>query len=189
MLSHGDERDEEDSSTTVDVDVLQSQLQKLREQNKKLTDEAHEQERRARKAEQALATEREKSKADRQELASLREVVFTQDNSSSEERANIRLPYEVKSHIVIYGGHDTWRTPMKEFLTGDIRFMDREQSILDENVMRNADVVWIQPNAISHSKYYKIIGQIRKHDIPVKYFLYASARKCAEQVVLSEQGS
>ena len=77
---------------------------------------------------------------------------------------------------------------MKEFLTGDIRFMDREQSILDENVMRNADVVWIQPNAISHSKYYKIIGQIRKHDIPVRYFLYASARKCAEQVALAEQG-
>ena len=187
MLAHGSEADEEeDSTTSVDIDSLQAQLKKLREQNKKLTDEAHEQERRARKAEQALSAEREKAKADRQELAGLREVVFAQENTSSEERVSITFPYEVKSHIVIYGGHDTWLTPMKEFLTGDIRFMDREQSVLDENVMRNADVVWIQPNALSHSKYYKIIGQIRKHDIPVKYFLYASARKCAEQVALSE---
>ena len=140
MLSHGEEL-EEDEDSSADIDFLQAQLKKLRELNKKLTDEAHEQERRARKAEQALTTEREKAKADRQELAGLREVVFNQDNPSSDERINVTLPYEVKSHIVIYGGHDTWLTPMKEFLTGDVRFMDREQSILDENVMRNADVV------------------------------------------------
>jgi len=28
---------------------------------------------------------------------------------------------------------------------------------------------------------------VRKWKIPVKYFLYASARKCAEQIVLEEK--
>jgi hypothetical protein len=46
--------------------------------------------------------------------------------------------------------------------------------------------VWIQSNAISHRQYYAIIDEVRKIGVPVRYFLYASARKCAEQVVLDE---
>ena len=64
--------------------------------------------------------------------------------------------------------------------------MDKDQAIIDRTVIRNADVVWIQTNAIAHRQYYAIIDEIRKTKVPVKYFLYASARKCAEQVVLED---
>lgn len=48
------------------------------------------------------------------------------------------------------------------------------------------DVIWIQHNAISHMYYYKIINEARRYHIPVRYFSYASAVKCAEQIVNSE---
>ena len=64
--------------------------------------------------------------------------------------------------------------------------MDKDQAIIDRTVIRNADVVSIQSNAISHRQYYAIIDEVRKIGVPVLYFLYASARKCAEQVVLDE---
>ena len=185
--------EEEDGSSSEDAAELKDQIKKLRDLNKKLADEAHEQERRARKAEQALSTEKEKIAADRRELASLREVVFAGNadsaNNGADERISVNLPYEVRQRIVVFGGHDSWRKPMKELLTGDIRFMDKDQAIVDRTVIRNADVVWIQTNAISHRQYYAIIDEIRKTGTQVRYFLYASARKCAEQVILNEQGS
>jgi len=93
----------------------------------------------------------------------------------------------VKQRVVIFGGHDMWQKPMKEFLTGDIRFIDRDMVAFDTDIIRYADVIWIQTNAIPHKMYYKIMDAVRKWKIPVKYFLYASARKCAEQIVLEEK--
>ena len=168
-----------------DVDELKGQLKELRERLKKVTDAAHTQDQRARKAEAALAAEREKTAADRTELAGLREVVFTAD-SREDDHVSVALPHEVKQRLVVYGGHEAWRKGMKEFLSGDIRYMDKDQAIIDRTVIRNADVVWIQTNAIAHRQYYAIIDEIRKTKVPVKYFLYASARKCAEQVVLED---
>ena len=124
--------------------------------------------------------------AERQELAGLREVVFTADHRD-DDHINVSLPYEVKQRSVVFGGHDMWQKPMKEFLTGDIRFIDRDMFAFDTDVIRYADIIWIQTNAISHKMYYKIMDAVKKWKIPVKYFLYASARKCAEQVVLEER--
>lgn len=176
-----------DTEPAEDVDELKEQLKALREQLKKATDEAHEQDRRARKAEQMLQQEKAQIKADRQELAALREIVFTQENvDASDDSVSVALPHEVTKRLVVYGGHETWRKAMNEYLSGDIRYMDKDQAIIDRTVIRNADVVWIQSNAISHRQYYAIIDEVRKIGVPVRYFLYASARKCAEQVVLDE---
>ena len=35
--------------------------------------------------------------------------------------------------------------------------------------------------------YYKIADIVRKYNKPIRYFAYASATKCAEQVVLEDQ--
>ena len=75
---------------------------------------------------------------------------------------------------------------MKEYLTGDIRYIDKDQAIIDRNLIRNADAVWIQTNAISHRQYYATIDEVRKAGIKVRYFAFASAKKCAEQVATEE---
>ena len=53
-------------------------------------------------------------------------------------------------------------------------------------IIRRADVVWIQTNCIGHKSYYNIIDLARKYDRKVRYFKYASASKCAEQIVEEE---
>ena len=177
---------EEAPADTENVEELRDQIKALQERLKKATDAAHTQDQRARKAEASLAAEREKMTAERAELAGLREVVFTADHRE-DDHISVSLPYEVKQRVVIFGGHDMWQKPMKEFLTGDIRFIDRDMVAFDTDIIRYADVIWIQTNAISHKMYYKIMDAVRKWRIPVKYFLYASARKCAEQIVLEEK--
>lgn len=52
----------------------------------------------------------------------------------------------------------------------------------DANLIRHADVVWMQTNAMPHSFYGKIMEIVRQRKIPVKYFAYASADKCAKQL-------
>ena len=179
---------QEEEADSFDLEVLTAQVKELREKLKKATDEAHVQERRARKAEQQLSVEREKIKADRQELAGLREVVFKQQTSESgDERVSITLPYNAQSRIVIFGGHDNWVSSMKETLTGDVRFIDKDFSAFDTDIVKNADAVWFQTNCMSHKQYNKVMDAARKWNIPVQYFLYVSARKCAEQVAKWEE--
>ena len=175
------------SEPAEDLEELKAQVERLQEQLKKVTDDAHALDRRARKAEQALQQEKTQVKADRQELAALREVLFKRENpDGSEETVSVALPCEVKKRVVVYGGHDSWLKGIKEYLTGDIRYIDRDQAIIDRNVIRNADVVWMQTNSLSHRQFYAIIDEVRKYGVPVRYFLYASAKKCAEQIALDE---
>ena len=54
-------------------------------------------------------------------------------------------------------------------------------------LIRNQDQIWIQPNAMAHKDFYRLINSIRLYHIPVRYFSYASARKCAIQLVESDQ--
>ena len=49
-------------------------------------------------------------------------------------------------------------------------------------------VVWIQSNAIAHKHYYKVMDIVRKNNIRVCYFQFASAEKCAEQFAMDELG-
>lgn len=177
---------DEPEYTSEDVAELQESIKTLRGKLKLVTDEAHAHERRAQRAEQALAEEKEKSKADRAELADLREVLFTEEQEE-DTGVTLPLPYTVKSRLVVYGGHDTWLKAMKGYVNGDIRFIDKDQGILDRSVIRNANAVWIQHNAISHKQYYAIIDEVRKWDKPVHYFMYASAKKCVEQIAKEEE--
>ena len=85
---------------------------------------------------------------------------------------------------MVFGGHDSWRKAVKPLLPG-ARFYDRE-ALPDLNAIRGADVVWIQPNALSHKYYYRIIDATRKNGIPVRYFGSASAKRCAAQLARDE---
>ena len=51
------------------------------------------------------------------------------------------------------------------------------------DLIRAADVIWIQSNALPHAFFYKIINVARSNNKRVRYFATASATKCAMQVV------
>lgn len=125
----------------------------------------------------------------RQELADLREVVFNQQNRAEEEKAEeskISFPYHTSRRLVAFGGHDSWLREIK-FKLPDVRFMSDD--ISSPEIIKRADVVWIQTNCIGHKSYNIIIDLARKYSRKVRYFAYASATKCAEQVVEEEENT
>ena len=139
----------------------------------------------------ALDAINKKADEERQELADLRELaynyandryVYEQNNDASEDD----LPYTAKKQTIIFGGHDTWLKAIKPMLP-NVVFIPRDQLPNAEQI-RYSDVVWMQPNAIGHANYYKILNVVRNHHIPIHYFNYASARKCALQLKESEEG-
>lgn len=85
-----------------------------------------------------------------------------------------------------FGGHDSWLREIK-FKLPDVRFMSDD--ISSPEIIKRADVVWIQTNCIGHKSYNIIIDLARKYSRKVRYFAYASATKCAEQVVEEEENT
>lgn len=91
---------------------------------------------------------------------------------------------KITKKIYIFGGHATWIKSLKEQLVNAKFYKNNDLHSLD--VIRNADEIWIQPNAISHSFYTKIMDTARTSGVPVRYFSYAGAKKCLKQIVLQE---
>ena len=111
-------------------------------------------------------------------------VVFTRC-TARKESVKIRFDYESLT-VTPFWRSFLWRSPGESIKLwcrcGRARIGQQSTGLI-----RRADVVWIQTNAISHGYYYKIIDEVRKYDVRVRYFSYASAQKCAEQIVADEK--
>jgi len=133
---------------------------------------------------------RAESANEHQELLDLRELVFNLETGAEPElklgpRQQLQFPFEVRHRTVVFGGHDTWLKAIRPLLP-NVNFVGREVNPSAE-MIRHADMVWIQANALAHKRYYKIIDIVRVNDIPVRYFSYASAEKCAMQLAASDE--
>lgn len=163
--------------------ALEKQIQQLRSA-------LHTAEKSAEESKRKLEQQQKQAEAEHRELADLREIVFNQeDDTSSDGEAPIDskvYPYTVQKSTVVFGGHETWVKALKPLLKGDIKFIAREMKI-DVSLVRYADVIWIQSNAIPHRSYYSIVNTARKLGKPIRYFTNASAAKCAEQIVENDK--
>lgn len=181
--NHGPEGREE--SKTEEYSACEA---KLIRQLKAAQNALHAAERESSLLQKKLQEAEKESMRDRAELSRLRETLYTlktkEANLEGEPEKEIQFPYQTERRIASFGGHDTWRKATRPLLPG-VRFFDREV-VPDVNTVKSADVVWIQANAMPHKLYYSIINVARKENIPVRYFGFASARKCAEQLVLDE---
>ncbi len=176
------EKTEEADLTAEENERLKKELAQLKEQAKKanytLSRENRELKEKLEKSEAAVGEMT-------QELADLREIVFNQQSGTEEKAAEVKItfPHHTTRRILAFGGHDSWLREIK-FKVPDVRFMGED--ISSPEIIRRADVVWIQTNCIGHKSYYNIIDLARKYDRKVRYFKYASASKCAEQIVEEE---
>lgn len=168
---------EEADEPAVDAAALKDEIKRLRAA-------LHASEKESREAKKTLTGVKAAAEREHRELADLREYVF---NSRQEEEAEetpdetYRWPYEVQKNTLVFGGHDTWAKGIKGILTGNVRFIDKG-FVFDTGIIKHADVLWIQPNALSHNMYYRIIDTARACNKAVRYFSFASWAKCAEQV-------
>lgn len=147
--------------------------------NKELGHEKQNVRREAEKNEQMrLSAER-----DREELNSLRELIFAlrTDEQEPEPDNTVAFPYRIEKNVYVLGGHETWVKQMKELLP-DLKYLNKDNNInLDK--LANADAVWFQVNALSHSQFYSAVNIAEKSNVPVMYFKYNSAKQCAVQFV------
>ena len=125
------------------------------------------------------------------ELSDLRTILFNKENEAEEpdrpktDKA-VSFPYTPVKQTVVFGGHDSFLKAIKPMLP-EVRFVDTANLSFDTMILRNTDIIWIQNNCISHSQYWRAIGYARQHGIQVRYFAYASAEKCAEQLALEDR--
>ena len=165
-----------------------SQVTELTRQLKEARKTLYESERNARNLQERLHSVEAEALRDRAELSQLRETLFQlrmrEGQPEDSRETEIEFPYQTDRRIVAFGGHETWQKAIRPMLPG-VRFFDREM-LPDINAIKSADVVWIQSNALAHPFYYRIIDMARKENISVRYFGFASARKCAEQLVMDE---
>ena len=181
------EEPESEEETELTQEDLLLRISALEKENRQLRSALHSTEKSVKDAKQQFTSLKEKTEMEHRELAELREIIFRQTaDETGEEKVNEGIfPYEVQKDIIVFGGHDTWLKTFRQLLSGKIKYVGREQNF-DASMIRYADTVWIQPNAISHAQYYKIMDAVRKYNKPIHYFQFASAAKCAEQIYLDE---
>lgn len=123
------------------------------------------------------------------ELADLRDLVFNktvEDGKGEKPEEEIKYPYKTKKRTVVFGGHDSFLKVFRP-LFPDVRFASPENLTFNPDIIRNADIVWIQNNCISHSQYWSIVKHCKKAGVQMRYFGYSSADKCARQLVMEDE--
>lgn len=186
-----DDTENDEAENADQVEMLQNEVAQLKTEIKRMKRGLYEAEKASREAQTEIAALQQKSKEEKQELADLREIVFRQENEieeATETESDISLPYEVQARTVVFGGHDTWAKAIKPMLTGKIRFVDRAMQP-NADLIRRASVVWLQSNSMSHHTYYAIMNIVRANNIPLRYFTFASAEKCALQLAEADRFS
>lgn len=185
-----DEDWEEEECNVEDVEALFAKIEALQMELKHLKSVSYEAQREAREERNLRERAEKKAELDRQELADLRELVFHQQEdiyTDDTPDVSISFPFQTKKRFVVFGGHDSWAREIKPKLP-NVRFVDRNM-VPNQDLIRHADMIWIQSNALCHAFFYKIIDEARRYNIPVRYFSFASATKCAEQIVQEELSS
>ena len=188
------ETEQEESVVTAENDpqemleLLRSDNTRLREKNSALLQALKEN--RLIKQQQTTRADRlaETLELQRKELADLREKVFlleNQDLKEEPEDQTIKYPYHTTGRILSFGGHPSWIKEMKKKLP-DVMFIAPD-TLPNVDLIRGADTVWIQTNCISHSDYFKIMDTVKDSGIQIRYFVWAGANKCAEQLVNAQE--
>lgn len=176
---------EKEPAQTQEISCDDAEVRALKLENKKLKGIINRLEHKLRSCTGELQASENSLDSAVAELSELRSMIRRAESSQEEYVTTVAFPYTSKKRAVVFGGHESWLKAIRPLLK-NVRFVDASAQPNTALIM-NADSVWIQTNAISHSSFYKIIDIVRKHNIELHYFRYSSAEKCAEQYVLEDQ--
>ena len=181
-----EEIDIEEPVEITENNVADEQEKKLKSEIKRLNNLVHQLDKQNKEQAERLSRYEQELKESNAELAELRSMIHPASETQEKERLKVKFPYSAKSRAVIVGGHETWAKAIKPLLK-NVRFIDLHEQP-NASLIANSEVVWIQSNAIAHKHYYKVMDIVRKNNIKVCYFQFASAEKCAEQFAMDELG-
>ena len=119
----------------------------------------------------------------RQEFLSLRTLVLSLQDGSYEDNVmeeDLCFPCELQKNIAVLGGDEAWVEEI-DTLVKSLAFIGEAEDV-DPEMICEFDAIWVQINGMSHGDYFKITDLAHDYEIPVMYFSYADAAKCAEQL-------
>lgn len=193
-------RGEEEKTDMPDVSECEQSLdfdiqkyQRIREKVKKLQKALSDTKSELRDANRLVESLKEQTHKDMRELSSLTEALFNSHKSEqehteeAEDSSAYGFPFQTERRIVSFGGHSSWLKAIRPMLP-NVRFF--EASVVpNADKIKHADVIWLQTNCMSHVYFTTLLNHARKYDVPIRYFNYASARKCAEQICTEENNA
>lgn len=172
---------------TPDPQELMKRIQELEAERKALRQEAHDAASEVKQLREQLSEMQAAADRDRQELADLRELAFSisSEEQETESHCTTDFPQHTTRNILVFGGHPSWFREIRQKLP-DVRFFRRETKP-SHQMIRNADEIWFQTNALSHTLYDAVTDCAAGSPIPIRYFCFASATKCAEQLIQAQR--
>ena len=178
---------QDERKQSAKIEELEKRIAEMQEKADKADALLYEAEKKAKNLENELEEQSKGYEAERKELADLREIVFSLESGEKpeeEKEEEIEWPYEVKKDTLIFGGFETWTKAISPMLKGNVRFINRDAALhVDTRMMRKAESIWIQINAISHPAYFRITDAAKMMHKQIHYFRTASAAGCAAQLV------
>ena len=168
---------------------LQADLESKEEENKKVKNLLNEANRSVQKAETKLKETVEEFKNDKRELSDLREYVFNAENEIAEtikdNAEKVSYPYDLQKTMVVFGGHDTFINVMKANFPA-LKFYESRGNV-NSDIVKYADIVWIQPNCISHPQFWNATRYAKSFNKPVRYFVAAGTERCSRQIIEADR--
>ena len=114
-----------------------------------------------------LKAELAEAQRNREELNSLREFLFSLDRQEEYPDEDIDFEKLKQFKAVVIGGHERWQQRMKEYLPNFI-FIHPDRVNFDIRLL-DGDIVFVYPNYLNHSMYYKLMAAIEGKDIKIVY--------------------
>ena len=115
-----------------------------------------------------LKAELAEAQRNKAELNSLREFLFSLDQKEEYQAEEIDFDELKKYKAIVIGGHERWQQRMKEYLPNFI-FIHPDQLNFDIRLLDGIDIVFVYPNYLNHSMYYKLMGAIEGKNIKIIY--------------------
>lgn len=140
------------------------------------------------KSKRETATLRKEYRNEKEELYSLRELIFSRDTDDKTPEESVDAPgypKKTESNIVVVGGLPDWLKAMKTLLP-DVKFFgDRVPA---KEALKHTDVLWFQTYAgLSHKTFYKTIDEAKNLSVPVRYCPTSGVSKSADAIVEYEK--
>ena len=181
---------QEDAVELSEQEDLKAELDRLRRENKSLRKALSESIRASETTSEKYEQELKALRQEHRELADLRELVFHSELSDKQTKREQPTkqscyPYATRKRTVVFGGHDSFLRVIKPMLP-TVRFVEKENLSFSPEIIKNADVVWVQTNSLSHSMYWSIVKTCKLYGVQLRYLGYASAEKCAEQLAAED---
>lgn len=170
-----DERIEAAERRAVQAEQEVKRLQQLSQRNR------HETNNQMRENER-LITELKKAQEEIRKRDELLELYENMPNEDIDDGSpDVQFPFYTDKKIVLYGGFPVFHKELEKYIPG-IRVVEHSAHI-DVGPVRSADIVFVQINRTSHSNYWNVCDNCRNFDVPFYHLNYASARRCAVEMV------